>query len=329
MKTNGAEITQEEAHEIFEGTEPDMEIRYGCLVSTILMTAFYAPAMPFVVVLIIIALIINYWTDKYLILRRTALPSYLGSRLKNEMMGYLELAPIAFAAGNLLFYLTLETTDDGGNKITAFDRARPEIRLLLLLTVVVSTAHFFLPVGFLNSRLFGVKIEVKKGAYDEVKRKFLTDYDIENPITRRKALDDLVMNALAEIEKEQGPMDEVRRRATLDKILSPLIALRVKELEVLRKSINDADVFDELERYADVSLGKKIQIITKKIVKDIKDLPAHLLNIPGRITRKIGRLFTGKEQKEAGNNETKEVKDEVMLFKSNQAVNDPGTEKLD
>lgn len=50
----------------------------------------------------LLGLVILYWVDKYLLLRRYVCPHYLDSQLANSMMELLPLYPVFLAFGNIL-----------------------------------------------------------------------------------------------------------------------------------------------------------------------------------------------------------------------------------
>ena len=89
-KGEDAIMTQEEANILFEGPQSNLSLKYSSLIKTVLLTCFYAPAMPLSIAIAIFGLILTYWVDKYLLLRRTALPTSLGDELSRAMIEYLE-----------------------------------------------------------------------------------------------------------------------------------------------------------------------------------------------------------------------------------------------
>ena len=78
-------LTQGEAHELFEGIDFDIEERHGYLLSTTIMTAFFAPIIPAGIVFTLVGLAFNYWINKIIFLRRISLPPSLADRIQVEM----------------------------------------------------------------------------------------------------------------------------------------------------------------------------------------------------------------------------------------------------
>ena len=67
-------LTQAEANQVFEGTTMYIASRYSSLIKTFWMAGLYASLMPICVPISATAIIISYYTDKYLILRRHSSP---------------------------------------------------------------------------------------------------------------------------------------------------------------------------------------------------------------------------------------------------------------
>jgi len=98
-----SKVTQNDANSVFEGPPVDMAQRYANVQKTMLFTAFYASVVPVGILFSIAGLIITYWTDKYLLLRRHCRPNALGKELAEDMADFLELFFVSLTAGNLIF----------------------------------------------------------------------------------------------------------------------------------------------------------------------------------------------------------------------------------
>jgi hypothetical protein len=53
-----------EAFRLFEGPLIDPPAKYAGLIKTVLLTSFYASALPFSMIYTILGLVLTYWTDK-------------------------------------------------------------------------------------------------------------------------------------------------------------------------------------------------------------------------------------------------------------------------
>ncbi len=153
---------------------------------TILLTTFYAPGMPLVILFSLVGLTLIYWSDKYLFLRRNSLPPPLTDRLNNSMLDYLDLMVVTFSLGNLFF---------GANLINSngFSLYGTKHRIITLITLGIALLHILLPIKSITSKLSRVRNEsVKTQTYNQARSYFYTDYDLENPLTRHQALDELI-----------------------------------------------------------------------------------------------------------------------------------------
>jgi len=179
------DLTQAEANALFEGPQPNMSLKYSMLIKTMLLTSFYAPAMPAGIIITIIGLIFLYWSDKYALLRRNCLTLSLNSRLNSSMIEYLEWMAFTFAMGNLMLMFTLIDTE--GER--AYNRTH---RIIIWVTLVVSFVSIVFPMERLNRQWFKIQDEVTEDeTYDQAKPKFTIDYDLQNPITHLQAAQEL------------------------------------------------------------------------------------------------------------------------------------------
>ena len=79
-----------------------MALRYANIKKTILFTGATAPLLPIGLPLSLLALVINYAVDKYLLLTRFVCHNRLGSNLSRSMMQLLYWYSILLALCNLL-----------------------------------------------------------------------------------------------------------------------------------------------------------------------------------------------------------------------------------
>lgn len=82
---------------LFEGSNFDLSYKNALLVKGMLFAAFYAPALPTVLVIMLIGIALTYATDKYVLLRRAVLPYSIEDDLTRVMTELLEWMPFAFA----------------------------------------------------------------------------------------------------------------------------------------------------------------------------------------------------------------------------------------
>lgn len=203
-------LTQQEANEIFEGQDFGIDWKYGYMVETMLFVSFYAPSIPMALPMTIVGLILSYWSERFVLVRRAVLPNSLSSQLQESMIEYLEWIGFMFALGNLIVFINLE--DLQGRK--AIDTCSTT---LIFLCLVASLIHIFFPMQLLNEKLFPLVDEVTEFIdYDEARLTFLSDYEIANPVTSRKAIKSLLLSLkekrgdnINKITKPNVPSQEV------------------------------------------------------------------------------------------------------------------------
>jgi len=238
------DLNQKQAHEIFEDPSVDMSYKYSLVVKSVLLASFYAPSLPIILVFAIFGLTFIYWVDKYIFLRRSALPFSLGSELAESMIEHLEWSTFIYSLGNLLVVYSL---DDQTGEL-AYETVP---KIWAWLAIIVSLVHIFLPMAAINESLFDVIDEVTENIpYSKARSKFFTDYDVANPISHEKAI--------ASSRKERREV-EVDKRGTRPLDIPTLDTGRVTEEELkidLETSNQDLaestfeDHFGALRRFA-------------------------------------------------------------------------------
>ena len=217
-------MTQQTANTLFEGPQIEISNKYALVIKTMILTSFYAPGMPLVTLISLVGLIFSYWSEKYLFLRRNALPPTLSDWLNNSMIEYLNWAVVAFALGNIMFMATLINTD-GELAFSSNDK------IIAFVTLGIAAANILLPMKTLNMSFFKMNCEKKSvESYQEARQYFHTDYDLENPMTRHKALDTLIRK-----------IHKSRSKRSLSKI-DPELKLRI-ENSILSNYLCKTDFF--------------------------------------------------------------------------------------
>mmetsp|Transcript_20033 Transcript_20033/g.17108 ORF Transcript_20033/g.17108 Transcript_20033/m.17108 type:complete len:229 (+) Transcript_20033:1599-2285(+) len=174
---------QSEVNSMFELPAFNLSYKYASLIKNMLVCSFYASAMPIAIVIQFVALALQYWADKISLLRTTALPVAMGKEISDAMIEQLEYFAFFFAIGQLIFIRTLQNTQG--------DLAYPtSSNVLVYVMIVISLVNMIFPMEVLNKILFKIKNDVTENTnFKQARiREFSTDYDVENPITRTKAL---------------------------------------------------------------------------------------------------------------------------------------------
>jgi glutaredoxin-related protein len=180
-KDKNSKIRQATANALFEGPEVDMASKYAGLIKTIMLTCFYAPPIPFCLIFQIVGIVLLYWSEKYSFFRKYQRPKAMGDHLTFEMVEQLEWSAFLFASGNLLFTYVLERSGS--------DHSRSYIDYgLVWATFGVTLFQILSPMQVLNEKFFKTKKNLETLTFKEAIKQFDTDYDVENPVTRGRAL---------------------------------------------------------------------------------------------------------------------------------------------
>ncbi|KAL4466145.1 hypothetical protein ABPG72_000691 [Tetrahymena utriculariae] len=191
-------LTQKELQNVFEEPPFLIEFQYSQTMRTLFMTLAYCTIMPFCLIYSILALIIQYFTAKYDLIKRTFVPFNMGSSLSYNMIKMLKMSIIIYSLSS--FFFTLMTVHSHQFNFPAF------------IGIIISIVHFFIPIQKLNLKYFKIQRAVNNSEkYDKVKLNFITDYDRENPATKRQA----TMDFLKVTEKKQ------QLEQFMDQIITP------------------------------------------------------------------------------------------------------------
>lgn len=94
--------TQSEVNTFYEGHPIDLALRYANVNKAILISAAMAPIIPIGLEFTLLALVILYWIDKWLFLRRFVCKHKLNYEFSRSMMRQLELYPLFLSFFNLM-----------------------------------------------------------------------------------------------------------------------------------------------------------------------------------------------------------------------------------
>ena len=79
-------LTQHELNKIFEKPEFNISKRYAVYLNTMFMCAFYSSVLPISIFWSILALIFNYWVDKWNFLGKKAIYHNISADFGKEMV---------------------------------------------------------------------------------------------------------------------------------------------------------------------------------------------------------------------------------------------------
>lgn len=95
-------INEVQAYKTFEGTELDISYKYSEAIKTMWIACFYSSLVPMVMPVCIVALFLQYWADKYQLLRRVKTPQEMGNKLVRMGIFMISGCPFFFAVSLLI-----------------------------------------------------------------------------------------------------------------------------------------------------------------------------------------------------------------------------------
>ena len=218
-------IPQCEANYIFEGHPVDMALRYANILKTVFFTAFYGPVVPLGYIFSFVGLIINYWVDKYLLIRRYVCENKISYQLPSFVMRFMKVSVILIGVINIIIaLLPLYYQDKEGNIQKHFEMTGSFG--IAMASFWVALVYYNLPRWvFFKAFAFFMKMKKKKKLNKEkdfcdVKKMFTEDYSSVHPILKVGEIDKKIKKNKTEQKKNQSLLGRTnsvseRRRMTI------------------------------------------------------------------------------------------------------------------
>ena len=196
--------TQDELNRLFQNPSMSICNKYSFYSNVVLTTLFYMTLFPLGAVFSFVGLLLSYFLE-IVHLGFYKRPEILNSNLCKFFIYHFKFAVAVFAVGNYVFLSDAETH---------FDINWPLINLILFIVIAI------IPYDAIKFNLLGVSEgEMTKGSYDEYKLIFPTDYEKQNPLTKKEAmikyfdrlrqnntLNNIQYNFLVDKVKKENPM---------------------------------------------------------------------------------------------------------------------------
>mgnify|MGYP007101886971 FL=1 len=165
--------TQGELNEIFENPKMDLCYKYSFLINILLTSVFYMSIFPLGVVFGLIALIFSYFLETYY-LGYYKRPEVLNARLVKFFIQYFKIVVMVFFLGNYIFF----------SSINVHPKFNWALFNFIFFLIIVFLPYNDIKINFLNI----TEGDAKKGAYEDYELMFPTDYEKQNPLTKKKAM---------------------------------------------------------------------------------------------------------------------------------------------
>ena len=165
--------TQGELNSIFENPKMNLCYKYSFLINILTTSLFYMSIFPLGIFFGLVALILSYFLETYY-LGYYKRPEVLNARLVKFFIQNFKIVVWVFFLGNYLFFSSINVHQEFNWSLFNF---------IFFLVVI------FLPYNDININLLGVtEGDAKKGAYEDYELMFPTDYEKQNPLTKKKAM---------------------------------------------------------------------------------------------------------------------------------------------
>jgi hypothetical protein len=164
-------LTQKELNQIYENPDIAISYKYSYIVKTFLMSAFYLPLFPLGTFISLIGITLMYLIEKYNLLNTYKRPEMLNSQI-------------------CVFYITnfkfLIFTTALGNRIFLYNMW--DINKFAIMSITIFSVLLIIPYHRLFKwKCLGVKeSDILTKSYMDYYFDFATDYERQNPITKKK-----------------------------------------------------------------------------------------------------------------------------------------------
>ena len=165
--------TQEELNNIFENPDMRLSYKYSYLTNCLLASFFYMSIFPLGIAFAFVGLVLAYFLESfYLGLYKR--PEVLNSRLCKFFIQNFKFIVAVFCIGNYVFLRKVGKHYD-------IDWSLVNIILFIIIA--------FIPYHYIKFNLLGItEGEITKGSYEEYELMFPTDYEKQNPLTKKDAM---------------------------------------------------------------------------------------------------------------------------------------------
>ena len=144
------EFTQAEANKIFEANEVDIEYKYAYIFKTLWLTAFFMPSQPTVIFLSILALVINYWSEKYLFSGFYSIPHMFSGRISISVLDLLNYTSLWLVLGSFFIHIM---------RLNFHIRLMPiEYIVLHIIGFLFSLLAIYARLSAITKRIFGLYV---------------------------------------------------------------------------------------------------------------------------------------------------------------------------
>ena len=173
VPTADSKYTQGQLNKIFENPNMELSYKYSYLTNTLLTSLFYMSIFPLGTVFCIVALVLCYYFEIFY-LGFYKRPELLNSRLCKFFIQNFKIVISVFCIGNYVFL----------SSINEHYRKNWSLINLILFIIIAFIPYHSARINFLGT----TEGEASKGSYEDYALMFPTDYEKENPLTKKRGM---------------------------------------------------------------------------------------------------------------------------------------------
>jgi hypothetical protein len=163
-----------------------MANRFANTANLFLTTIFYTPLIPIAPIIAMLGTFFGYMIDKWMLLRRHKQPEQLSALMPKFFANLLPYFIWLYALSNFLFIGRVENEYQIEYADTANELNDSEANIMPLVMFAIISFYIFFPVRLLiNKCQSDDSVLLDDTDYNNVFLDFYTDYDRENPVTKK------------------------------------------------------------------------------------------------------------------------------------------------
>eukprot|EP01017_Pseudomicrothorax_dubius_P045019 TRINITY_DN770_c0_g2_i1.p1 TRINITY_DN770_c0_g2~~TRINITY_DN770_c0_g2_i1.p1 ORF type:complete len:296 (-),score=22.33 TRINITY_DN770_c0_g2_i1:21-908(-) len=215
---------QGEFNTLFQGPNYDVAFRYGLNIRALYFAGFFMALYPAGLLFTIVEIFLRYWIDKFVLLRRSSMPTPIGKRLSSEILGKLEYLPLIVMAG---YFIVLTVVNSKGFALDG-------IALIISLVYILIPKNSFVRNTCCNEQ----RIPKRKCAipYSQARLSFINDYDLLNPVTSVTAKQEWVQMLISNETDEQNKKELIELEHKLQDQSKTFMLAQVQQSRMMRRS---------------------------------------------------------------------------------------------
>ena len=172
-------IIQEQAQTMYEDGEFDPSFAYASFANILFTSVYFQPILPMSAFTGLIALVLNYYAYKKKLLRDSKRPVMVSDDISEVTLYLLNLMPLVFGISNMIFDKILLGKIRGSSTF---------FFIMGVVCIVYPLYLFFMNtvkdcISTSNAREINMDVD-----YDQMRIRFLNEYDRANPVTKEEAL---------------------------------------------------------------------------------------------------------------------------------------------